>query len=103
MVWEFLEEEANKAELEGLGLIIQMDGNLHAGPELIKNDPNPQNNNGKLYMEFLIRNPNLIVANSLSNCQGLITRQRKLENRTEKAILDFFVMNEKLRPFLSKM
>ena len=101
--WEFLEDEANKAELEGLGLIIQMDGNLYAGPELIKNDPNPQNNNGKLFMEFLTRNPNLIVANILSNCQGLITRQRKLENRTEKAILDFFVMNEKLRPFLSKM
>ena len=31
--WEFLEDEANKAEMEDHGLIIQMDGNLHAGPE----------------------------------------------------------------------
>ena len=47
--WEFLEEEANKAELEEHGLVIQMDGNLHGGPELIKNDPNQQNQNGKLF------------------------------------------------------
>ena len=28
--WNFLEEESNKAEFEDQGLIIQMDGNLHA-------------------------------------------------------------------------
>ena len=44
--WEFLEEESIKAELDDLGLIIQMDGNMHAGPEVLKNDPNPQNYNG---------------------------------------------------------
>ena len=31
-LWNFLEEEINKAEYENNGLIIQMDGNLHAGP-----------------------------------------------------------------------
>ena len=41
--WEFLEEETNHAELEGDGLVIQMDGNVHAGPALIKGDPNKQN------------------------------------------------------------
>ena len=51
--WEFLEEESIKAELENLGLIIQMDGNMHAGPKIIKDDPNPQNYNGKLLEEFL--------------------------------------------------
>ena len=101
--WEFIEEEANKAEIEDQGLIIQMDGNLHAGPELVKNDPNKQNNNGKLFQQFLQRNPNLFVANNLNICQGTITRQRVLENRTERAILDFFVMNDKLQPFLSKL
>ena len=38
--WEYLEQEVNQAELEDHGLIIQMDGNLHAGPELLKDDPN---------------------------------------------------------------
>ena len=75
-----LEEETNNAELEGDGLIIQMDGNLHAGSALIKDDPNKQNSNGLLFCEFLKRNPELIVVNSLDICEGLITRKRTLEN-----------------------
>ena len=101
--WEFLEEETNQAELEGDGLVIQMDGNVHAGPALIKGDPNNQNGNGLLFCEFLERNPELIVVNSLELCEGLITRKRELENRTEEAILDFFIINEKMRPFLRRM
>ena len=54
--WEFLETEVNDAEMEGDGLIIQMDGNLHAGSKLIVNDPNKQNRNGLLFCEFLERN-----------------------------------------------
>ena len=45
--WEYLEEEVNSAEFEGEGLMIQMDGNLHAGQDLIKDDPNKQNQNGR--------------------------------------------------------
>ena len=98
-MWRFLEEEVTKAELEGQGIIIQMDGNLHAGKELLKNDPNPQNANGKMFMDFLERNPTLIVVNALDICEGLITRVRK----SEKSILDFFIVNEKLRQYLKKM
>ena len=101
--WEFLEKEVIAAELEGDGLLIQMDGNLHGGPELIKNDPNFQNQNGKLFCQLLERNPTLIAVNALDLCEGVITRCRKLENRTEKAILDFYIINEKMRPFISKM
>ena len=101
--WEFLENEVIKAELEGHGLILQMDGNLHGGPKLIRNDPNQQNTNGKLFMQFLERNASLCVANNLDICQGVITRQRKLVERTEMAVLDFFVMNEKMRTFSSKL
>ena len=57
--WDFLEEEAKQAESENQGLIIQIDGNLHAGPALIKKDPNTQNNNGKIILNFLERNPDL--------------------------------------------
>ena len=80
-----------------------MDGNLHAGEKLIKNDPNPQNQSGKLFMQFLQRNPALSVVNSVSICEGLITRQRKVESKIEKAVLDFFLVNEKIFPFLRKM
>ena len=77
--WEFIEEEICQAENDNQGLIIQMDGNLHGGQELIKDDPNPQNQNGKLFMELLQRNPGLVVVNSESICEGLITRQRRVQ------------------------
>ena len=80
-----------------------MDGNLHAGSEIVKDDPNPININGKLFVEFLKRNNSLIVLNNSEGCKGLITRQRKLENRIERAVLDFFLINEKLRPFFKEL
>ena len=101
--WSFIENEVTEAELEDHGIIFQMDGNLHAGPQLVKSDPNSQNRNGKLFMDFLERNSSLIVVNSLDKCKGVITRKRELESRTEEAVLDFFLINEKLRPFLKEM
>ena len=88
--WDFIEEEVCQAETENQGVIIQMDGNLHAGKELIKDDPNIQNQNGRLFMQFLQRNSGLVVVNSLSICKGLITRQRRVNTKTEKAVLVFF-------------
>ena len=101
--WEFLEKEINDAEIEEEGLILQMDGNLHAGPDLLKKDPNKQNQNGRIFMEFLDRNSQLTVVNTLSMCEGLITRSRNVENKKEEAVLDFFVVNEKMLPFIKKM
>ena len=92
-----------QAEIEDQGILIQIDGNLHAGSTLIKNDPNPQNQNGKIFMDFLQRNSTMSVVNPMSICQGTITRHRILESRSERAVLDFFIVNEKLSPFLTKM
>ena len=101
--WNFIEQEINEAEIAEHGIILQMDGNLHAGPGLVKNDPNPINRNGKLFTDFLKRNNSLIVLNSLESCKGVITRRRMLENRIEQAVLDFFLINEKLRPFFKEL
>ena len=81
--------------------MIQMDGNLHAG-NLIEKDPNTQNKNGKLFMDFLSRNKSLKVLNCLNTCKGVITRRRVCENKIEEAVLDFFLINERLRPFFKK-
>ena len=62
-IWEFFEEEVNKADIEGQGLILQMDGNLHAGDSIVKNDPNSQNRNGKIFENFLNINPSITVVN----------------------------------------
>ena len=58
--WKRLSFEANQADLTGAGFILEMDGNLWAGPELIPNDPNPMNKNGKYLKQFLDENENLV-------------------------------------------
>ena len=80
--WEYLEDEINQAQIDNHGLLVQIDGNLHAGPQLLKQDPNPQNKNGKIFINFLERNPNLTVVNTLDICEGLITRKRTVQERS---------------------
>ena len=101
--WSRLDQEVEKASVSEKGFILQMDGNLHIGPEFLPNDPNSMNKNGKLFKEFLSRNPNLKVVNSLNICEGLITRRRKTVNKLEEAALDFFVICEKIFQYLERM
>ena len=101
--WEYYDNEVIEAEKSGSGLIIQMDGNFWAGKNIIPNDPRPQNNNGKLFQQFLERNKNLTVVNSLEICEGLITRKRSRDGKIEQSILDFFIVCDLVLPFLSKM
>ena len=100
--WNFIENEVYEAELQNQGIMLQMDGNLHAG-ELVKNDPNIQNKNGKMFMDFLERNNSLLVLNCMDTCKGVITRKRILENKVEEAVLDFFLINDTMRPFFKEM
>ena len=51
--WEYLNTEVQKAKKDGAGLVLQMDGNLWAGKQIIKSDPRRQNLNGKLFQNFL--------------------------------------------------
>ena len=102
-LWEFLENEVIEAENKCQGLVIQMDANASLGPELLKNDPNNQNSNGRLFANFLQRNPALIVVNNLDLCKGLITRRRKTIHKTEEAVLDFFLVNSVMLPFVEEM
>ena len=43
----YCEKEVKNAKEDGTGIILQMDGNLWAGENVIENDPRKQNNNGK--------------------------------------------------------
>ena len=73
--WGYLDNEVIEATKAGSGLLIQMDGNLWAGKEIIPNDPRPQNRNGRLFAQFLNQNSHLSVVNALDLCEGLITRR----------------------------
>ena len=41
--WSYLGSEVTNATKNGAALVLQMDGNLWAGPSIIKDDPKPQN------------------------------------------------------------
>ena len=101
--WNFIEKQVNNAIFAGAGLILQMDGNCHLGPSIIDGDINPQNANGKLFCNFLQRNPHLTLINSLSLCEGKITRMRKTSKGLEESILDVFVTCDKILPYITNM
>ena len=101
--WEKISDEVEDALKNDVCLIFQMDGNLWCGPEVVKNDPNPCNSNGKMFREFLDKYPHLSVVNNSEKCDGLITRRRKTVKKTEESILDFFVICERMMFFLEKM
>ena len=72
--WKYLDEDVLLAHNSGSGFILHFDGNLWAGKDIVPGDPRPQNRNGKLFQEFLEKNPHLSVVNALPECEGLITR-----------------------------
>ena len=70
---------------------------------MVPGDPRPQNHNGKLFMEFLSRQPHLTVVNALSICEGLITRSRTKDDVEERSVLDLFVVCARVLPYVTKM
>ena len=100
--WQYLDEDVSAAKSGGAGYILHCDGNLWAGKGVIPGDPRPQNRNGQFFQEFLERN-NLTAVNSLSICEGLITRRRIKDDITEESVLDFFVVCSLVLPFVTRM
>ena len=90
--WKYLNEETENAYNDGAALIIQMDGNLWAGKDIIKQDPNKQNQNARYFENFLLKNSHLTVVNSISLCEGDSTRVRNTKERREESILDFLLL-----------
>ena len=101
--WNYLDEEVSLADQNGAGFILQFDGNLWAGENIIPGDPRPQNRNGKLFEEFLDRHPHLTIVNSLSLCEGLITRRRIRNGEIEESVLNFFLVCFKVLPYVTRM
>ena len=91
MFWQYLEEDAIRANYEGKGFILQGDLNAWLGNKYIAKDLRKQNDNGRHMEDFIVRN-HLTVVNGLSVCKGLFTRKRKTKDTWEKGILDFFVV-----------
>ena len=102
--WEYLDKMADSAWNEGKGFYLQGDLKSWLGSDVIPCDPNIQNENGKLFHNFLRRHNQLTVVNSLPVCRGLITRQRDLINgKFERSIIDFFVVCTRVLPYVTEM
>ena len=101
--WSYLDREVVLADETESGFILHFDGNLWAGPGVVPGDPRPQNRNGKLFQNFLERNPHLTVVNAMNICDGLITRSRLRSGKLENSVLDFFVVCDRVLPFVTKM
>ena len=74
--WKRLEVEIRDADKNNKAIILQMDGNLHIGPDMLPGDPNKCNINGKLFIAFLEKFPHLAVINATKKCEKVITRRR---------------------------
>ena len=101
--WKYLDEEVKTAEKRKVGLIIQIDSNAWVGKEVIPNDPNETNSNGKLMKKFLENNPDLTVVNALKCCEGTITRERTTILGQEKSAIDVFIVCKKVLPLIKHM
>ena len=94
--FQALEEEINKAEMEGKSVIIEMDANSKLGPDVINGDPHPQTPNGKLLLNIIERH-NLVVLNSVEDkCTGSITRRRVTKDKVEESIIDFVIVSQEM-------
>ena len=49
------------------------------------------------------RNTNIYLVNSMSICEGIITRQRVTEKLNEKSVIDVFLVCGKLLPYIRKL
>ena len=101
--WQYLNNEVQNAKTDGAGVIIQMDANCWAGQKIIKDDPKPQNKNGKRFEHFLNLNPHLTVVNALPICEGLFTRIKNTKKGVQKTVIDFFVVCNQIKPLITKM
>ena len=81
-------------------VIVELDAKV--GKEVIKDDPNQMSNNGKLMLDVIERQ-NLHIANSCDLCEGTITRERRVGEKSEKSIIDYIIICDKMKRFLTAM
>ena len=89
--WQSVEAEIECAKQDDFLILIQMDANAKIGCKHIKKDPNSMSHNGQILLD-LIHRQGLQIGNTSSKCSGVITRERILQNRVEKSVIDYFIL-----------
>ena len=86
-----LDQEIENAKISNCLVCIQMDANAKFGKDVINGDPNELSSNGELLLDLITRK-SLILVNSTDKCLGIITRERVKGNKTERSVLDYFIV-----------
>ena len=100
--WKYLEEEVDRAKKEGNGFMLQGDMNAWLGPDVLTGDTRKQNQNGKMFVTFVNSNK-LTIVNTLPICKGNTTWSRMKLGAKLCSTLDFFVVCERLLPYVQEM
>ena len=100
--WNYLSEQAYRSKSCGKGFILQGDLNSWLGSDLLPGDKKPKNNNGRLFESFLEDNK-LTCVNSLPITKGLVTRTRKYLGQLKQSTIDFYVVCERVLPYILSM
>ena len=100
--WNYFDEEAQRAQSEGHGFMLQGDMNARLGPAVITSDTKPANENGKLFANFVARNQ-LTIVNTLDICKGSTTWTKMRDGKELKSTIDFIVVCKRVLPFVTKM
>ena len=69
---------------------------------MLPHDLHEQNRNGALFEKFLKENQ-LTCVNTLPLTEGLVTRKRKCLSEIKESTIDFYIVCERVLPFVTKM
>ena len=100
--WQAVETEILFAKQEECLIILQMDANAKIGREILQNDPNSRSNNGQLLID-MVQRQGMYIGNLSPKCKGTITRERVVNNREERSVIDYFIYCEQMSNFLDQM
>ena len=100
--WQEFESEVIRAKDDGCLVLIEMDANAKVGKNIIDGDSHSTSNNGKLLIDIIERQ-DLIIGNSLEICKGVVTRERVVENNTEKSTIDYIIVCSELAEYMTEM
>ena len=97
-----VEEQVERAKLAGCMVIVAEDANAKLGPSIIKNDPHPMSENGKL-LAATIKRQDLKIINISDKCTGgPITRKRMVQGVIEESCIDFIFTSPELETQLER-
>ena len=100
--YTILEDEILSALNSGNMVCIAMDANAKLGKKYIKDDPHDITHNGRLLLS-LVERLNMVVVNSTNKCHGTITRMKKVKNKVEESVIDYFIVCQDFNIFINSM